>query len=193
MCSFLGVKKLNTIVYHPESNGLVERVNRKVLEALRLTVGGYDANWDLHLSQIQLIINSNIHNAIGISPHEALYGQPARNPFHILPEPKTVSDPVNEMLRNSKLRHQILKEKLERNNVLMKSKSEKAARNKKVYSLGDQVFVKANVRKGLNYKLTPKFLGPYIITKVFNATKFEVTHEEDPSDIKVVHLQQLRF
>ena len=24
LCSFLGVKKLNTIVYHPESNGLVE-------------------------------------------------------------------------------------------------------------------------------------------------------------------------
>ena len=32
VCSFLGIKKLNTTAYHPQCDGMVERFNRKLLD-----------------------------------------------------------------------------------------------------------------------------------------------------------------
>ena len=40
LAEMLHIKHVNILPYRPEANGLVERANRKILEALRCTVGG---------------------------------------------------------------------------------------------------------------------------------------------------------
>ena len=75
------IKKVNIQPYRPEANGVCERANRKILEALRTTVGGEDPNWDRYLDYIRFSINSNNNDSIRMSPHKALYGVEVRNPF----------------------------------------------------------------------------------------------------------------
>ncbi len=45
-----GVKHCFTVSYHPASNGLVERANRKILEVLRQVVGELLGTWEDWLS-----------------------------------------------------------------------------------------------------------------------------------------------
>ena len=75
------IKKVNIQPYRPEANGVCERANRKILEALRTTVGGEDPNWDRYLDYIRFSVNSSINSTVGVSPHKALYGVDLRNPF----------------------------------------------------------------------------------------------------------------
>ncbi len=46
ICSQFGIKQTFTAVYHPASNGLVERANRKILEVLRPIVNEFLDNWE---------------------------------------------------------------------------------------------------------------------------------------------------
>ncbi len=46
ICSQFGIKQTFTAAYHPASNGLVERANRKILEVLRPTVNELLDSWE---------------------------------------------------------------------------------------------------------------------------------------------------
>ena len=49
ICQLLGVKKMCSIPYHPQSDGLVERFNRTLLVMLSMAVMDYEHGWDLLL------------------------------------------------------------------------------------------------------------------------------------------------
>ena len=49
VCEILGVKKVNTTAYHPQTDGLVERFNRTLICMLSKRVDRNGSNWDSHL------------------------------------------------------------------------------------------------------------------------------------------------
>ena len=51
ICRCYGIKKANVLAYHPSSNGLVERQNRRVLEVLRQLPLAHTMNWDDWINQ----------------------------------------------------------------------------------------------------------------------------------------------
>eukprot|EP01035_Chromulina_nebulosa_P024732 gene24732-32211_t len=59
-----------------EENGIVERANKEVLRHLRSII--FDKNilreWGDYLPMVQRIINAQVHESIGVSPIELLYG-----------------------------------------------------------------------------------------------------------------------
>ena len=62
----------------------------------------------------------------------------------------------------------------------------------KEIGLGDKVFVKVNVRNELNYKLGPKFEGPYKVIECMEANKYRVQKENSTVE-KVVHLSNMKL
>ena len=46
ICIQFKIKQTFTVAYHPASNGLVERTNRKILDVLRPVVNGFLENWE---------------------------------------------------------------------------------------------------------------------------------------------------
>ena len=50
VCQLLGVHKVNTTAYHPQTDGLVERFNRTLTDMLAKTVDAGGRNWDQKLS-----------------------------------------------------------------------------------------------------------------------------------------------
>jgi hypothetical protein len=65
-----------TLPYSKEENGLVERANKEVLRHLRAFV--FEATrlsrWGRFLPMVQRIVNSTVHEAIGVAPAQLLFG-----------------------------------------------------------------------------------------------------------------------
>ncbi len=57
ICEQFNIKQTFTVTYHPDSNGLVERANRKILEALLPVVGDLLETWEDWAPHVAASIN----------------------------------------------------------------------------------------------------------------------------------------
>ncbi len=85
ICSLYNIEQIFTLAYHPASNGLAERANRKILDALRPVV--HD-NWEGWLPHIAACINSSTTESTGKSPHYILYGVDKRLSYDLSASPQ---------------------------------------------------------------------------------------------------------
>ena len=60
LCRLLGITKTRTTPYHPQSDGMVERFNRTLLNMLSISVQKNETDWDLHLPAVMLPYRSVI-------------------------------------------------------------------------------------------------------------------------------------
>ena len=184
------IKKVNIQPYRPEANGVCERANRKILEALRTTVGGEDPNWDRYLDYIRFSINSNSNDSIKMSPHKALYGVEVRNPFDFFSLSRVHEDTVDTLVRTARDRFLALRNNLGESAENMKRKVN-SRQSKRNIEIGDWVYVKLKVRNQLNYKLGPKFEGPFEVIESLVGNKYRVRNLEDKVE-QIVHISQLK-
>ena len=167
LCEQLHIRKAQVITYHPASNGLVERANKKLLDILRVTIGNNEANWDEALPHCLWVVNTCPHRILHTSPYEALLGFVPNSPLDISLNLPQVPEPLRFDLQAANARFGILRQKLEQMDLLEKrvpGDSYRVARE-----VGDLVYVKKQVRGGLNYKLDCNFEGPYMIIKLLRA------------------------
>ena len=94
VCSSLGTNKKFSTIYHPETNGMVERMNRTLKEMVRKCVNTNQKNWDEVLPWVTMAYNSARHVTTKFSPHFLLFGCQTRLPIDLV-----ISD--SEVLNNS--------------------------------------------------------------------------------------------
>ena len=84
MCSLLGVEKIRTTLYHPQTNGLAERVN----QTLQRMIGKLDPEkrrkWPSHIGSIIIAYNSTRSLVTGYSPYYLMFGHRPRLPIDLL-------------------------------------------------------------------------------------------------------------
>ena len=69
MCKILGIKKLQTMPYHPQTNGLVERLHQMIMQMIRNLGEDKKANWSSHLAEIVHAYNATHSAVTGCSLH----------------------------------------------------------------------------------------------------------------------------
>ncbi|KAF8789985.1 Retrovirus-related Pol polyprotein like [Argiope bruennichi] len=84
LCKRLRILKTRTTALHPESDGMVDRFNRTILNHLSLFVSRNQIEWDMHLPLFLLAYRSAVHEATGWIPSEMLFGRTLRLPCDIL-------------------------------------------------------------------------------------------------------------
>ena len=74
LCEVYGIKKKFISPYHPSSNGLCERTNRKIIRAIKHYVL-HDApdDWDRWLPELMDALNSAYNESVGDSAHFAIF------------------------------------------------------------------------------------------------------------------------
>ena len=74
MCNLLGVKKLWTTPYHPQTNGQVERSHQTIMQMIGKMGEEKKADWPGHLTEIVHTYNAPQSTVMGYSPHYLMFG-----------------------------------------------------------------------------------------------------------------------
>ena len=191
ICQQFNIKQTFTVTYHPSSNGLVERANRKVLDVLRPIVGGLLETWEDWIAHVAASINSSECESTGRSPYSIIYGREKRLPYDLLEQPQK---PVYNMEDYSKGQlkvfsdiHRDVRRRLVASKTQMSTQQHRRSSPVNI-RVGESVMVKVPER---NSKLAPKFVGPRLVVKQVQPHRFELF---DPwlNTVEVVHSDRIK-
>ena len=82
MCKILGMKKLQTMPYHPQTNGLVERWHQMIMQMIGKLGEDKKADWPSHLAEMAHAYNPTHSAVMGYSPHYLMFRQRPRLPVN---------------------------------------------------------------------------------------------------------------
>ena len=84
VCKLMGIQKSRTTPYHLQSDGLVERWNRTLLQSLATSVSDHPENWDEFVQKICMAYNTSVHPTTGFTPFFLTFGRQAKLPVDLL-------------------------------------------------------------------------------------------------------------
>ncbi|GFX31590.1 retrovirus-related Pol polyprotein from transposon 412 [Trichonephila clavipes] len=195
VCELLGIDKTKTTPLHPQSDGMVERFNRTILNNLSLIVSKNQQDWDQKVPLFLLAYRSAVHETTGYSPSQMLFGRDLRLPCDLLfgRPPDTPSSP-EEYVQNLQARfedvHNLARERINLRTEKMKTRYDTKATGHQ-FKEGDKVwFYNPTRRKGLSPKLQSHWDGPYTILKIINDVVIRIRKSTN-SKPRVVHYDRL--
>jgi transposase InsO family protein len=150
---FCGLVKSRTTPYHPQTNGLCERMNSTLLQMLRSLSESEKPNWHQHLNKLLAAYNATTHSSTGFSPFYILYGREPLLPLDVIlgngsekkQHPQSYNNFVTEWEERMREAYQVASENIKK----VKESSEERWRKRITASTlkpNDKVLVK-NVRE----------------------------------------------
>ena len=97
VCNLLGVVHITTTAYHPEGNGIVERLHRSLKAALSASCSSGD--WVDQLPKVPLGLRAAPREEDALSPPQAVFGTPLILPGQFLSQAK---EPLGSFLKTLK-------------------------------------------------------------------------------------------
>ncbi|GFV77070.1 retrovirus-related Pol polyprotein from transposon 412 [Trichonephila clavipes] len=190
VCELLGIDKTKTTPLHPQSDGMVERFNRTILNNLSLMVSKNQQDWDQKVPLFLLAYRSAVHETTGYSPSQMLFGRDLRLPCDLLDTPSSPEEYVQNLQARFEDVHNLARERINRRTEKMKTRYDTKATGHQ-FKEGDKVwFYNPTRRKGLSPKLQSHWDGPYTILKIINDVVIRIRKSTN-SKPRVVHYDRL--
>ncbi|UYV60745.1 hypothetical protein LAZ67_1002098, partial [Cordylochernes scorpioides] len=192
------IKHCFTTSYHPQTNGLTERLNRTLINMLSMYVNTDQKNWDEILPFITHAYNTTIQETTGYSPFVLMFG---REPTSLLND-RNISVDIDKDDYDEYIKHHLDKidrtRKLVINNTIKTQERIKKNYDKKhmerSYEPGELVAVWTPIRKiGKCEKLLRKYFGPYRILKKLSNVNYLIEPKDNPGqDPLIVHVSRIK-
>lgn len=194
ICRLLGIQKTRTTPYNPQSDGLVERFNRTLIEMLAKLVNERRSDWDDILPYVLCAYRATPHRSTGLSPNRLMLGREALLPVDLVygyavPDQRQCPIEYVEWVRAA------MEESFER---CRRDLHEAALRQARHYNRisGDPAYKEGQwvllfYPPVANLKLGLKFLGPYQVKRRITEVTYEI---QSPVTLKckVVHVNHLK-
>ena len=169
-----GVVLHYTTPFHPQANGLCERVHRTIKTVLAQLCRGHPHRWPSLLNQCQRALNSSVHTSTSTTPYMAFFNRPPmRGPesqFPLVRNPDCDYHKLKEMIKSASIKSQ-------------RQYRAYANRRKRRESVGKGalVWVKREAPiPGTATKLNSKWLGPFKVVEVLQGGSMYIV--ENPYD-----------
>ena len=194
LCQTFKVKKVNIQAYHPASNGVVERLNRTVINCLRSLIDPHSITWDVWIPHVKCAINTHINSATGDTPHYIIFGEDKSLPFELLKtSPSPLYNPDDYMLQQTHNFQQIysrVKKHMKVYREELQKQQHKQSREVKI-KIGDVVMAKLHVPVADSNKLSPRFTGPYKVIETAGGNKLRIQNIET-GEVYIRHVDDLK-
>ena len=197
VCKLLGVVKSRTTPYHPQSDGLVERFNRTLLNMLATAVSKRPFQWESHLRRLCLAYNTRVHQTTGYSPFFLMFGRQVRMPVDVMygtptPQSSTVPQYVADLRSSLCAAYEQVRErtgcKLDRQKELYDRKV-----HGQPFKPGELVWLHSPaVPRGQSKKLHCPWTGPYRIVAKLSDAVYRIQHSQAHRKRPVVHFDRLK-
>uniref|UniRef100_A0A8C1SK78 Gypsy retrotransposon integrase-like protein 1 n=1 Tax=Cyprinus carpio TaxID=7962 RepID=A0A8C1SK78_CYPCA len=192
----LGIKAVRTSVYHPQTDGLVERFNRTLKTMIRKFVQEDAKNWDRWLEPLLFAVREVPQASTGFSPFELLYGRQPRGVLDVLKETweDGRSDSKNEIQYVLDLRAKLhTLGRLSMENLLQAQDRQSQLYNRgtklREFAPGDKVLVLLPTSSS---KLLAKWQGPFEVTRRIGDLNYEVVRTDRGNPRQIYHLNLLK-
>ena len=167
LCALWQVDQTHTTPYHPQANGVVERGNRVLGDALRaLLLERSQEDWDLVLPQLLRAFRGTPQSGTGETANLLMLGRELRLPDLLMNNPPPVeyqaqAEYTQDLIERLEETHELLRQ--QQMDVRQEDSEEPP-----LFQSGDLVLMQ-NVRrrKGEAPKLQPKFVGPYEVVEAY--------------------------
>uniref|UniRef100_A0A5S6QHD9 RNA-directed DNA polymerase n=1 Tax=Trichuris muris TaxID=70415 RepID=A0A5S6QHD9_TRIMR len=153
----LGIQHIPTSAYHPQANGLVERLHRQLKAALIARMQAVNIKWTTALPLVLLGIRTAVKADIGLAPAETLYGSTLRLPAEFLAPAVLPASNVDPTSFTS-----ILKAVMHRLRPTPPRRNSTATFVSGALRDCSHVFIR---EPGLTGSLTPPYAGPYPVVR----------------------------
>lgn len=185
--------------YHPQTNGLTERLNRTLTDMLAMYVSDDHRDWDAALPYITFAYNSSRHDTAGFSPFYLLYGRDPVLPFDTLLPSDTqfsATDYARDAITLAAHARELARHRLTASQASQKRRYDHRHRETH-FTPGSLVLLWTPSRRvGLAEKLLSRYSGPYKILRQLS----DVTYEIAPADVSllphvtsdIVHVARLK-
>ena len=163
LCDLLGITKIRTSPYHPQTNGAIERVHQTLRRMIAKMEPEKRAKWPSHLGPILIAYNATRSLITGYSPYFLMFGHRPRLPVDLLFP--TVRPDENSQTADKYITSLYDKLKLAlasaRDTALLEAQRQKWLYDRRAGAvelhLGDKVLVKLNAFRGQRRKLKTRW------------------------------------
>ena len=174
VCQLLSTTKLNTTAYHPQCDGMVERMNCTLKAMLRKHTAKFGKQWDQFLPGVLWAYRNTPHESTKEKPSFLLFGVDLRSPTEaaLLP-PRTIesvdlTDYREELTLSLSSARELAVSSIQDAQKRYKHQYDKKARVASL-RLGDWVLVRfPEDEAGRQRKLSRPWHGPYRVTQLNN-------------------------
>ncbi|GFW90487.1 retrovirus-related Pol polyprotein from transposon 412 [Trichonephila clavipes] len=195
LCEILAIDKTKTTALHPQSDGMVERFSRTILNGLSLLVSSNQPDWDKKLPFFLLAYRSAVHETTGYSPSQMHFRSELRLPADLLfsrpPDaPLAPEEYIEKLQARMEEMHHLARERIGMASEKMETRIDARATGHDFHE-GDEVWLwNPKRRKGLSPKLQTNWEGPYTVLKRLNDVVVRI-QKSPHSKPKVIHYNRL--
>lgn len=184
-----------SFVYHPQTDGQTEVVNRSLGNMLRCLVGDNVRSWDSLLCQAEFAHNHAHNRSLGFSPFKVVYGVIPHRPLALspLPQPGEFHGRALELVDEIVEVHARAQDNLAGTAIKYKRSADKRCQEVH-FQVGDHVWavlIKERFPVGQYNKLKPRKFGPVRIVEKINANAYHLrlpSHIHTANVFNVKHL-----
>jgi hypothetical protein len=192
LIKILNTEHVFTIAYSKQENSIVERSNKEVMRHFRAIIFDNQLvnDWIIYLPMVQRIINSKIHDSIGVSPANLLFGNSINLDNQLLKnvnisEPQQLSVWVSDMLNKQ---NQFLKIAEKHQRIKNMKHLNKEIDELTVFPINSYVLLSYPTRPP--NKLATQLAGPFRVVSSVGAN-YEIL-DLISNKIKNVHISRLK-
>nr|GEW47504.1 reverse transcriptase domain-containing protein [Tanacetum cinerariifolium] len=173
-------------VYHPQTSGQIEVINRGLKRILERTVGENRALWSDKLEDALWAFRTAFKTPVGCTPYQLVYGKACHLPLELEHKAFWALKHANFDLKTASNHRKLwlnelseLRDQAYENSLIYKERTKKlhdAKIKNRIFNVGDQVLLFNSRLKIFSGKLKSRWSGPFTIAEIYSYGTAKLVH-----------------